>query len=142
MDYWCHVRRHSSLSCILILLTLSSRIRYLKSIDRFYNNFISCFLTGAGARFLLLHCPDPSATHNAHLTPLPPSSASDKRSSNASSIAYNPTSPATEEAVRNFFADVYENWVKTAMSPFYTVNQPVRSPVFKARVAAAGRKYL
>lgn len=116
--------------------------RYLKSIDRFYNNFISCFLTGSGARFLLLHCPDPTATHNAHLTPMPPSSNADKRTSNSSSIAYNPTSPATEEAVRNFFADVYENWVKTVMSPFYHLNAPVTSPVFRARVAAAGRKYL
>jgi len=124
------------------VLTLCPPSRYLKSIDRFYNNFISCFLTGSGARFLLLHCPDPSATHNAHLTPMPPSSATDKRTSSASSIAYNPTSPATEEAVKNFFADVYENWVKTTMNPFYTVNAPIRSPVFKARVAAAGRKYL
>jgi len=73
---------------------------------------------------------------------MPPSSTSDKRTSNASSIAYNPTSPATEEAVRTFFADVYENWVKTVMNPFYTVNDPVRSPVFKARVVAAARKYL
>lgn len=57
-------------------------------------------------------------------------------------MAFNPTSPAAEEAVRQFFADVYENWVKTVMNPFYTVNMPVTSLVFKARVAAAGRKYL
>lgn len=41
-----------------------------------------------------------------------------------------------------FFTDIYENWVKAVMSPFYAANSEVRSPVFRARVAAAGRKYL
>ncbi len=54
----------------------------------------------------------------------------------------NPTAPATEEAMRQFFVDVYDAWVKTLMNPFYLVNMPVVSPVFRARVAAAGKKYL
>jgi len=37
---------------------------------------------------------------------------------------------------------VYENWVKTIMSPFYQVNMEIKSPVFRGRVAAAGKKYL
>jgi hypothetical protein len=37
---------------------------------------------------------------------------------------------------------VYENWVKTIMNPFYQVNMEVKSPVFRGRVAAAGKKYL
>jgi len=37
---------------------------------------------------------------------------------------------------------VYENWVKASMSPFHSVDKPVESLVFRARVAAAGRKYL
>ncbi|EDO65406.1 hypothetical protein GE21DRAFT_4511 [Neurospora crassa] len=60
----------------------------------------------------------------------------------STSIAANPTSPQTEEAIRNFFAEVYENYVKAIMSPFYRTNMEIRSPVFRARVAAAGRKYL
>ncbi|KAA8629823.1 hypothetical protein SMACR_05285 [Sordaria macrospora] len=60
----------------------------------------------------------------------------------STSIAANPTSPQTEEAIRNFFAEVYENYVKAIMSPFYKTNMEIRSPVFRARVAAAGRKYL
>jgi hypothetical protein len=57
---------------------------------------------------------------------------------------YSPTNPATEEAVKNFFVDVYENWVKTVMSPFFAVGngEVVKSPVFRARVAAAAKKYL
>ncbi|KAK1779250.1 Sedlin [Copromyces sp. CBS 386.78] len=60
----------------------------------------------------------------------------------STSIAANPTSPQTEEAIRNFFTEVYENYVKAIMSPFYKTNMEIRSPVFRARVAAAGRKYL
>jgi len=37
---------------------------------------------------------------------------------------------------------VYENYIKAIMSPFYRVNQEIKSPVFRSRVAAVGRKYL
>ncbi|KAL1964967.1 hypothetical protein VTN77DRAFT_6167 [Rasamsonia byssochlamydoides] len=60
----------------------------------------------------------------------------------SSSIAANPTSPQTEEAIRQFMHEVYENWVKTVMSPFYRQGMEIRSPVFRARVIAAGRKWL
>jgi trafficking protein particle complex subunit 2 len=53
-----------------------------------------------------------------------------------------PTSPQTEEAIRQFFFEVYENWVKTIMSPFYHINMEVKSPVFRGRVIAAAKKYL
>ncbi|KAI0434122.1 Sedlin [Xylaria sp. FL1042] len=104
---------------------------YLKCVDRFFNNYVSCFLTGANVKFMLLHQPPSSAS----------STATNPRSS-TSTIATNPTSPQTEEAVRAFMLEVYESWVKAIMSPFYRVNMEVRSPIFRQRVAAAGRKYL
>lgn len=76
-------------------------------------------------KFLLLHAPMQPAT-----------------TARASLIASNPTSPQTEEAIRAFFVEIYENWVKTIMNPFYQVNMPVKSPIFRNRVAAAGKKYL
>ncbi|KAI0180381.1 Sedlin [Hypoxylon sp. FL1284] len=101
---------------------------YLKCVDKFFNNHVSCLVTGGNVKFLLLH------------QPTTPVSATSTRSS--TSIGANPTSPQTEEAVRNFMLEVYENWVKAIMSPFYRANMEVRSPVFRQRVAAAGRKYL
>jgi len=101
---------------------------YLKCIDKFFNNYISCLVTAGNIKFLLLH--QPSTT------------ASTASSRSSTSIGANPTSPQTEEAIRNFFVEVYENYVKAIMSPFYRVNTEIRSPVFKARVAAVGRKYL
>jgi trafficking protein particle complex subunit 2 len=109
-------------------LIASRRCRYLKCVDKFFNNYVSCFITGGNIKFLLLHQPT-----------TPVSSVSSRTST---SIAANPTSPQTEEAVKNFFTEVYESWVKAIMNPFYTVNMEVRSPIFRQRVAAAGRKYL
>ncbi|KAI8959770.1 Sedlin [Daldinia sp. FL1419] len=101
---------------------------YLKCVDKFFNSYVSCFITGGNVKFLLLH------------QPTTPVSTTSTRSS--TSIGANPTSPQTEEAIKNFMLEVYENWVKAIMSPFYRVNMEVRSPVFRQRVAAAGRKYL
>lgn len=79
-------------------------------------------------KFLLLH------------QPTVPTSTSSSRSSTA--IGANPTSPATEEAIKMFFTEVYDSWVKAVMNPFYRASTEVTSPVFRQRVAAAGRKYL
>jgi trafficking protein particle complex subunit 2 len=106
----------------------SPMTRYLKVIDKFFNNYISCLMTGGNVKFLLLHQPT-----------TPVSSASTR---NSTSIGANPTSPQAEEAIKNFFTEAYENYVKAIMSPFYKVNMEIKSPVFRARVAAAGRKYL
>lgn len=137
-DVW----KITSFPCSLLII-----FRYLKCIDRFYNNYVSCWMTAGSelspplhttlwqhankasdVKFMLLHCP------------AQPSSTANSRSS--TSIPANPTSPQTEEAIKQFFTEVYENWVKTIMSPFYLVNMEVKSPVFRARVAAAGKKYL
>lgn len=79
-------------------------------------------------KFLLLHSPS-----------LPANTGTSRAST---SIAANPTSPQAEEAIKQFFGDIYENWVKTMMNPFYHVNDVVKSDVFRARVVATGKKYL
>ena len=73
-------------------------------------------------KFLLLHAPAQATT--------------------TSRIPAAPTSPQTEEAIRQFFVEVYESWVKTIMSPFYHVNMEVKSPIFRGKVVAAAKKYL
>ncbi|KAJ0104348.1 hypothetical protein N8I77_007431 [Diaporthe amygdali] len=119
---------HSSLDVVEEVQWNNGQL-YLKVIDKFFNNYISCFVTGANVKFLLLHQPFGGS-----------SSSGSSRSS--TSIAANPTSAATEEAIKSFFLEVYENWVKAVMNPFYKVNQEVKSPIFRQRVFAAGRKYL
>ncbi|KAI0024825.1 Sedlin [Xylariomycetidae sp. FL0641] len=124
---------HSSLDIVEEVQWGSGQM-YLKCVDKFFNNYVSCFVTGSNVKFLLLHQP-PVAASGGGVGGL-----TSARSS--TSIAANPTSPQTEEAVRAFMLEVYESWVKAVMSPFYRVNMEVRSPVFRQRVAAAGRKYL
>lgn len=122
--------------------------RYLKHIDTYppAAAYITAFLTPSGARFLLLHQPPhlPSSTSTGGglgSSSLLGSAGSTTRAS-SSSIAANPTSPQTEEAVRQFMNEVYENYVKTAMNPFYKQGMEIKSPVFRTRVTAAGKKWL
>jgi hypothetical protein len=88
-------------------------------------------MTAGNVKFLLLHQPTATAA-----------GAGSSASRNSTSVGANPTSPQTEEAIKAFFSEVYENYVKAIMSPFYKVNMEIRSPVFRQRVTAAGRKYL
>lgn len=136
--------------------------RYLKRIDHYASAHVSCFLTPTGVKFLLLHLPhppntappNPSVAQNPHVFPpfapftttTPPSSllraSTSSSSSSTATIPNNPTSPQTEEAVRLFMTEVYESWVKAIMSPFQNVNSQLKSPVFRTRVQAAGKKFL
>ncbi|KAK1768508.1 transport protein particle 20 kDa subunit [Phialemonium atrogriseum] len=128
---------HSSLDIVEEVQWTNGQM-YLKVIDKFFNNYISCFMTGGNVKFLLLHQPTTAAS--AALSSSSSSTATSTRGS--TSVAANPTSPQTEEAVKSFFLEVYENYIKAIMSPFYRANMEIRSPVFRSRVAAAGRKYL
>lgn len=108
---------------------------WLKVIDHYAptNSHISCFITGTNVRFMLLQQPSAIQT-----------SAAGARAStvNSTSIPQNPTSPQTEEAIRQFMTEVYELWCKNLMNPFYRIGDEIQSPVFRARVTAAGRKWL
>ncbi|KAL2832841.1 Sedlin [Aspergillus cavernicola] len=135
---------------------------YLKHIDTYppASSYISAFLTPSGTRFLLLHQPPQpnlppssssgpgggsmslSVTSGMGSSGLFGGSGSSSGRASSSSIAANPTSPQTEEAVRQFMTEVYENYVKTVMSPFYRRGMEVKSPVFRGKVSAAGRKWL
>jgi hypothetical protein len=106
---------------------------------------------------MLLMNPDPNSTPYSNYQTAPPSRPSTARQSTL--LASNPTSPQTEDAVRQFMLEVeimlnrdildkltsvqvYEAWLKCIMNPFYQVNQTVTSPVFRSRVATAAKKYL
>lgn len=118
---------------------------YLKHIDKYQNCYISCWITGANTRFLLLTRPrDESLGLTGSGGGARGSLAGGRAALGGGQGLYNPTSPATEEAVKNFFVDVYEAWMKTIMSPFFQVGNGdvVKSPVFRQRVAAAAKKYL
>ncbi|WVQ79817.1 hypothetical protein IAT38_001917 [Cryptococcus sp. DSM 104549] len=47
-----------------------------------------------------------------------------------------------EEGIRLFFLDLWEAYVKVTLSPFHTVNTPIRNPAFEAKVRAAAKKNL
>lgn len=106
--------------------------RYLKTIDRHQGTHVSAFVTAANVRFLLLS--------QASSTPTTVSGSSAR--TNAAFASFNALAPATEEAIKNFFLEVYDAWVKTVMSPFWRGDQEVGSLVFRSKVTNAGRKFL
>ncbi|KAK3177145.1 hypothetical protein OEA41_008473 [Lepraria neglecta] len=146
---------HSSLDFVDELQWTNNQM-YLKRVDQFASSHISTFLTPTSTRFMLLHLPHPPNT-SPQSTPSPNSfppftpytstpasttTASRSSSSSSTSIPNNPTSPQTEEAIRAFFGEVFEVWMKAIMSPFASVEGKLGSLVFRQRVVAAGRKYL
>lgn len=48
----------------------------------------------------------------------------------------------SEELLKNFFADVYELYVKLTMNPFYKYDTPIVSKAFDKRVRSVARRYL
>ncbi|CAN0380389.1 unnamed protein product [Pylaiella littoralis] len=48
----------------------------------------------------------------------------------------------TDDAIRTFFSEVHELYVKLLMNPFYAYDSPVISPAFDQRVKALARKLL
>eukprot|EP00298_Acanthocystis_sp_HF-20_P021297 c27561_g1_i1.p1 GENE.c27561_g1_i1~~c27561_g1_i1.p1 ORF type:complete len:136 (-),score=21.87 c27561_g1_i1:24-431(-) len=46
-----------------------------------------------------------------------------------------------DEAIKNFFQDVYELYIKLVMNPFYEINSAITSQVFDARVKAIAKRY-
>ncbi|MCJ1473020.1 TRAPP subunit [Lambiella insularis] len=152
---------HASLDIVEEIQWLNSQM-YLKRVDHFASSHISCFLTPTSVKFMILHLPHPpntapssvSTSQNPNIFPpfapytttSPPSSllraSTSSSSGNTAAIPNNPTSPQTEEALRLFFTEVYEAWVKAVMNPFQGINKTLNSPVFKARVVTAGKKFL
>jgi trafficking protein particle complex subunit 2 len=47
-----------------------------------------------------------------------------------------------DDAIRNFFQDVYELYVKLSMNPFYQYDTPIISAAFDTRVKVIARRYL
>lgn len=129
---------HSSLD-LLDELQWSTAATYLKQIDRFRNVWVFGFVTGTGTRFILLYVPEATVAGSAI-------GRGGMGGAGGLTVGGMPVQqqlpPQTEDAVRNFFAEVFETWVKTVMNPFYRVDMPVTSPVFRGRVSAAAKKYL
>ncbi|CAF9927028.1 MAG: hypothetical protein GOMPHAMPRED_004296 [Gomphillus americanus] len=153
---------HASLDVVEEVQWINPQM-YLKRIDHFGSSQVSCFLTPTSTKFLLLHLPHPPNTspslqnhgQNPHMFPpyasyttSAPSSSLLTRASatggagNAATIPTNPASPQAEEAVRLFFTEIFEVWVKSIMNPFQSINKTLSSPVFKSRVLTAGKKFL
>lgn len=150
---------HSSLDIVEEIVWTTGAM-YLRHVDRFQHALVSCFVTGTRMKFLLLSAPndDQLAGQKERPSSARPMSSSSTAGSRTSTLGMGSIGgalgagggpgtaagapQATEEAVRQFLAEVYEHWVKTTLNPFYKIDMEIKSPVFRQRVAAAARKFL
>ncbi|KAI9726961.1 MAG: TRAPP subunit [Chrysothrix sp. TS-e1954] len=137
---------HSSLD-IVEEVQWTTGAMYLKQIDKWQSNLVWYFLAGGGAKLVLVWCPEATSGAAQGLGSEKPGQGR-PGSATGMGIGKEKTGKsgdvvsAMEEPVRAFFAEVYENWIKTVMSPFFVLDKEVQSPVFKGKVAAAGRRFL
>jgi hypothetical protein len=120
----------------------SSGAMYLKTVDRYMGRYVAGFVTGGNVKFLLLSTAEVATAAGAAPAGTGTTSGMSNARANAAFLAYNPTSTATEEAIKSFFLEIYDAWVKNVMNPFYAPDMLVTSPVFRQKVAGAARKYL
>ena len=101
----------------------------LGRIDLFYGISVNAFLTQGNIKFLLCHTPNtgPSGSLGAGTGSVVSSSTSSKNEDNA---------------IRQFFMEINELYVKCLMNPLYSVNEPIRSTEFDLKVKLLARKYL
>ena len=158
---------HSSLDIVEESIWTTGAM-YLRHVDRFQHALVSGFVTGTGMKFLLLSTPNEdqlAGQHSQRPGSSRPISSAGRPMSGASMVGSRSSTlgmgsiggalgagggpgtaagapQATEEAVRQFFAEVYENWVKTSLNPFYKIDMEIKSPTFRQRIAAAAKKYL
>lgn len=95
----------------------------MQVVDRFNEWYVSAFASPSGVRFLLLH------------------------------------DTTLQDNIRSFFTEVGELYIKVSiyfcfflsslytlvqclLNPFYSINSPINSPVFDARVRQLAKKYL
>lgn len=154
---------HASLDVVEDVMWTTNQL-YLKVVDNYYGYMISSMVTAGNIRFLLLHKPGAASSLSSGISGASISSESSisgspssgsgvgagsghntgassligSGSSNSSSSYYS----HNEEPIRQFFFDVYDLYVKTLLSPFYFVNQPITSPVFDQKVRVLAKKYL
>lgn len=47
-----------------------------------------------------------------------------------------------DEGIKSFFTEIYENYIKHSMNPFYQKNTAIKSPTFEKKAQVSGRRFL
>lgn len=136
---------HSALDVVEDVQWTTNQL-YLKVIDNYYGYMISAMCTAGNVRFLLLHKPGSGSGSGAGSGAGSGSGVGGAGTGASAAVASSSSSSASashnEEPIRQFFFDVYDLYVKTLLSPFYTLNQTITSPIFDQKVRALAKKYL
>ncbi|CAK7895620.1 trafficking protein particle complex subunit 20 [[Candida] anglica] len=115
---------HSSLD-IVEDATWSSNQFSLGRIDSFYGLSVNAFVTQGNIKFIL--CYDSPGTNSNGVAGVGSTTSSSKNDDNA---------------IKQFFTEVNELYVKCLLNPLYSVNDAIKSPDFDLKIKLSARKYL
>lgn len=99
---------------------------YLSKVDTFYGLVVNAYVTQGNIKFLLCYDNGTNSVLDAGSTSLSSSS----------------TSKHDDAAIRQFFIDIHDLYVKCSLSPFYNVNDAITSPDFDLKVKLLAKKHL
>lgn len=46
-----------------------------------------------------------------------------------------------DDGIKNFCQEIYENYIKYLLNPFYTANEPIKSEAFDKKVIISAKRY-
>ena len=106
---------------------------YLGKVDHFYGLSITAYLTYGGMKFVMIHgtTGDLGGSAGGNIS-------GDDVGGNASKSAVQ----IDDNALKLFYQEVHELYIKTLMNPFYRLNDPITTPAFDKRVRALARKHI
>lgn len=104
---------------------------YLSKVDTFYGLVVNAFVTQGNIKFLICYDNGSGSVLESGSTSL-----------SSSSAATSSSSKHDDAAIRQFFIDLQDLYVKCSLSPFYNVNDAITSPDFDLKVKLLAKKHL
>lgn len=102
----------------------STNVFNLGRIDSFYGLLVNAYITQGNIKLILCHDSHTNGTGVGSISSGLPSSKYD------------------DNAIKQFFNEANELYVKCLLNPFYSVNDPIVSPDFDLKIKSIARKYL
>ncbi|CCD25171.1 TRAPP subunit TRS20 NDAI_0E03540 [Naumovozyma dairenensis CBS 421] len=113
---------------------------YLGKVDHFYGLSITAYLTYNGMKFVMIHGDASKSNTNEKDITFNYNEEINSKTSNGN--RNKAMVPLDDNAIRSFYQEVHELYIKALMNPFYNLNDPINDSSFDMRVRRLAKKYI